>query len=151
MHASALLKVGAEFPPNERQKKAIELLKDLLMEHHKLCVPDEAAAVEAANAWLNGAPPAGRPYEGLADTSGYAVGGVVGQCDKNLGKLLVLLYISLHLADHQMHWHSYEQELWGLLHVKRQKNKETMRHKGMNGSTECTEDARPMHGMKILG
>ena len=47
-----------------------------------------------------------------------------GQCDKDNGKLLALLYVTAHLADHQMHWHSYEQELWGLLHVSREKNKQ---------------------------
>eukprot|EP00973_Karenia_brevis_P068582 9539081-Karenia_brevis.AAC.1 len=60
------------------------------MEHHRLRVPDEAAAIEAANAWLTGAPPAGRPYEIRADTSGYAIGGVCGQSDKHNGKLLAL-------------------------------------------------------------
>ena len=78
----ALLKPTAVFPPNEKQLLAIEGLKDLVLEHHRLCVPDEAAAIEAANAWLSGAPPAGRPYETGADTSGYAIGGVCGQCDK---------------------------------------------------------------------
>ena len=34
-----------------------------------------------------------------------------GQCDKQNGKLLVLLHFTAHLADHQMHWQSYEQEL----------------------------------------
>ena len=77
----ALLKPGATFPPNDNQLKAIEGLKELVLEHHKLCVPDEAAAIKAANAWLSGAPPAGRPYETGADTSGYAIGGVCGQCD----------------------------------------------------------------------
>ena len=57
----ALLKPAAVFPPNEKQLAAIEGLKDLVLEHHRLCVPDEAAAIEAANAWLSGAPPAGRP------------------------------------------------------------------------------------------
>ena len=66
----------AKFPPNDRQMQAIEELKDLVIEHHKLCVPDEGAAIEAANAWLSGAPPQGRPYELGADTSGYANGRV---------------------------------------------------------------------------
>ena len=114
----ALLKPLADFPPNEKQLQAIEELKELVIEHHHLCVPDEAAAIEAANAWLSGAPPAGRPYETGADTSGYAIGGVCGQCDKDIGKLLPLLYFTTHLAAHQMHWHSFEQELWGLLNVK---------------------------------
>ena len=120
------------FPPNERQQQALDELKDLVVEHHRLCVPDEAAAIEAANAWLSGAPPAGRPYETGADTSGYAIGGVCGQCDKNNGKLLARLYCTAHLADHQMHWHSYEQELWGLLHVKREKNKQLGRIPNVN-------------------
>ena len=74
----ALLKPLAEFPPNERQLQAIEELKELVIQQHYLCVPDEAAAIEAANAWLSGAPPAGKPYETGADTSGYAIGGVCG-------------------------------------------------------------------------
>eukprot|EP00973_Karenia_brevis_P017346 2378887-Karenia_brevis.AAC.1 len=46
-----------------------------------------------------------------ADTSGYAIGGVCGQCHEDNGKLLAPLYCAAHFADHQMHWHSYEQEL----------------------------------------
>ena len=114
-----LLKPGAKFPPNEAQIQALEDIKALVIEQHRLAVPDEAAAIEAAHAWLSGAPPAGRPYEIGADTSGYAIGGVVGQCAEANGKLRVLLYVTAHLADHQQHWHSFEQELWGLLHVKR--------------------------------
>ena len=49
-----LLKPGARFLPNEEQLKAVQELKDLVCEFHKLCVPDEAAAIEAANAWLTG-------------------------------------------------------------------------------------------------
>ena len=120
----SLLKPGAKFPPNETQNLALEALKELVLEHHLLCVPDEAAAIEAANAWLSGEPPAGRPYEIGADTSGIAIGGVCGQCDTANGKLLALLYVTCHLADHQMHWHSYEQELWGLLQVCREKVKQ---------------------------
>ncbi len=127
-----LLKPGAKFPPTERQEQALQELKDLVIEHHKLCVPDESAAIEAANAWLSGAPPQGRPYELGADTSGYAIGGVCGQCDKDNGKLLALLYTTAHLQDHQMHWHSYEQELWGLLNIKREKNKQLGRIPNIN-------------------
>ena len=83
-----LLRPTAEFPPTDKQVEAIQALKDLALEFHRLCVPDEAAAIEAANAWLSGAAPAGRPYELGADTSGYAIGGVCGQCDKENGKLL---------------------------------------------------------------
>ena len=99
-------------------------IKELVIENHKLAVPDEAAAIEAANSWLSGLPPAGRPYEVGADTSGYAIGGIVGQCTEGNGKLLPSLYVTAHLADHQQHWHPCEQELWGLLHVKREKNKQ---------------------------
>jgi hypothetical protein len=119
-----LLKPGAQFPPTAKQVQALDALKDLVVEHHRLAVPDEAAAIEAAHAWMAGLPPAGRPYEIGADTSGYAVGGVVGQCAENNGKLLVLCYFTAHLADHQQHWHPFEQELWGLLHVTREKNKQ---------------------------
>ena len=48
-----------------------------------------------------------------ADTSGYAIGAVVGQCDKRNGKLAPLMYISAHLAPHQCHFHASIQELWG--------------------------------------
>jgi hypothetical protein len=128
----ALLKPGAEFPPNERQLQALDELKELVIEHHRLCVPDEAAAIEASNAWLPGSPPAGRPYETGADTSGYAIGGVCGQCDKDNGKLLALLYVTAHLAPHQCHWHSYEQELCGLLHVTREKQQQLGRIPNVN-------------------
>ena len=86
-----------------------------------MCIRD---SIEAANAWISGSPPAGRPYENGADTSGYAIGGVCGQCDANNGKLLPLLYFTAHLAPHQTLWHSYEQELWGLLNLVREKNKQ---------------------------
>ena len=65
----ALLKPGAEFPPNERQLQSLEELKELVLERHRLCVPDEAAAIEAARAFMNRMPAAGHPYEGGADTS----------------------------------------------------------------------------------
>ena len=41
----ALLKPGASFTPNDEQAAAIQGLKDLVLEHHRLCVPDEAAAI----------------------------------------------------------------------------------------------------------
>jgi len=64
----ALLRPGATFPPNEEQLKAIERLKELIVEFHVLAVPDEAAAIAAANAWLAGEPATGHPYEIGADT-----------------------------------------------------------------------------------
>ena len=72
-----LLTPRGVFPPDPKQKAAIEALKKLTDEMHQLCVPDEQAAITAANAWLHGQPPAGRPYEVGADTSRYAIGGVV--------------------------------------------------------------------------
>jgi hypothetical protein len=120
----ALLKPDAVYPPNAKQNKAIEDIKELVTEHHTIAVPDEAAAILAASSWLMGRPPAGRPYELGADTSGYAIGGLAGQCSEENGKLKVLLYISAHLADHQQFWHPFEQEFWGLLHTMREKNKQ---------------------------
>ena len=88
-------------------------LKDLIQEAHMLAVPDEAAAIAAANAWLGGHPATGRPYELGADTSGYAIGGVTWQCQSSDGKLLALLYVSAHLVPRQQNWHPFEQEFWG--------------------------------------
>ena len=96
-----LLKPGAAFPPNEEQLQAIEGLKSLILEAHLLAVPDEAAAIAAANAWIGGHPATGRPYELGADTSGYAIGGVTGQCCKDNGRLAILLYFSAHLSASQ--------------------------------------------------
>ena len=93
----------------------------MAVEEHRLCVPDEADAITAANAWLAGRPPAGRHYKCGADTSGYAIGEVFGQCDAKTGKLRP-----------QQHWHSYGQELHGLLHVKRDKNKQLGRTPNVN-------------------
>jgi len=114
-----LLKPGAVFPMTEEQSRAIENVKALLLEDHVLAVPDEAAAILAANAWLSGDPPEGRPFEMGADTSGYAIGGVTGQCVSDEGDLRVLLYFSAHLSLCQQQWHPYEQELWGLLCARR--------------------------------
>ena len=68
-----LLTPNGVYPPNPEQRKAIEELKELAIERHTLCVPDEQAAIVAANSWLHRQPAAGRPYENGADTSGYAV------------------------------------------------------------------------------
>ena len=91
----ALLKSDAVFPPNAEQLAAIEALKQLVVEDHSLAVPDEQAAIEAARAWLNSEPPAGRPYEMGADTSKIAMGGVMGQAQTPGGKLLPLQYLML--------------------------------------------------------
>ena len=88
---SALLKPNDVFPPNEEQEREIQKLKELVLEDHTLAVPDEAAAIAAANAWLSGEAPVGRPYEMAADTSGYAIGGVTGQCTADGGKLRAVL------------------------------------------------------------
>ena len=110
----ALLRPGAEFPPNPEQVKAIEGLKKLMLEQHLLAVSDEAAAIAAASAWLPGRPPEGRPYEVGADTSGIAIGGVTGQCSEVNGKLKVLCFFSGHLSASQQHWHQLEQEFLGV-------------------------------------
>lgn len=76
------------FPPNEEPLAANEAVNELFVEDHLLAVPDEAAALEASNAWLD-EPPAGRPYEVRAGTSGCAIEAVTGQCSENHGKLRV--------------------------------------------------------------
>ena len=88
-----------------------------------MAVPDEAAAVEAASAFVAGDPPRGRPYELGADTSKIAVGGVMGQCAENNGVLRILMYWSAPLSLSQSQWHPFEQEFWGLLQLKRQTTK----------------------------
>ncbi len=80
------LKPGAHFPPNEARLQAIEALKELALEDHVLAVPGEFAAITAANRWIQNEAPGGRPYEIAADTSGYAIGVVTGQCVRNGGK-----------------------------------------------------------------
>eukprot|EP00969_Alexandrium_andersonii_P127339 5628555-Alexandrium_andersonii.AAC.1 len=69
---------------------AIDVLKELLLESRKLAVPDEEAAIRAAAAWQSGLPPDGHPYEAGAGMSKVAMGGVMGQCDKNEGTLRIL-------------------------------------------------------------
>ena len=66
------------FPPDDGQLEAIEDLKGLVVEDHLLAVPDERAAIEAANAWMTGEPARGLPYEGGAGTSKIAMGGGLG-------------------------------------------------------------------------
>ena len=105
---------------NAAQNKAIEELKQLVSEFHVLCVPDEAAAIEAAQAWLAGHPPRGRPYEAGADTSKIAMGRVFGQCFERNGKLLVLMYWNAPLSPSQSQQHPAEQECWGLVQLKRE-------------------------------
>ena len=114
-----LLRPTARFPPNEIQLEALEEIKKLVLEDHVLAVPDEFAAITAANRWLQDEAPGGRPYEMAADTSGYAIGGITGQCVKNGGKLKVLAYYSAHLSPCQQRYHPFEQEFWGLLCTRR--------------------------------
>ena len=85
-----------------------------------LYVPDEAAAIEAARAWIAGLPPAGRPYEMGVDTSKIAMGGAVGQAEKETGKLLILMYWNGTLSVAQSQMHPFEQELWGCVMCKRE-------------------------------
>ena len=115
-----LLKPGASFPPNEPQLKALDALKDLAMETHRLAVPDERAAIEAARAWMAKKPAAGHPYEGGADTSKIAVGGALGQARQRAERLHFLMYWSGALTASQSQWHPFQQELYGLLMLKRE-------------------------------
>ena len=87
----ALLKPGAIFPPNAEQQAAIQALKDLLTSDTVLGVADEEAAIVAACAWIAGDPPAARPYDIGAETSKIAMGGVLGQCSHDNGKLQALM------------------------------------------------------------
>ena len=112
------LKPGAVWPLTPDQLAAVEGLKGLMVEDHTLAVPDEEAAIRAAAAWQAGAPPAGRPYEGGADTSKIAMGGVLGQCDKANGKLRILMYWPAPLSPAQSPWHPLEQEVWGAATIK---------------------------------
>ena len=87
-----LLKADASFPPKPEHEAAIAAMKKLVVDTHVLAVPDEAAAIQAATAWLAGLPPEGRPYEAGADTSKIAMGGVLGQCTANGGPLRILTH-----------------------------------------------------------
>ena len=121
-----LLKKDGEWPMNAAQLKAVEELKRLICEDHVLAVPDEAAAVEAAAAFVAGAPAQGRPYELGADASKIAMGGVMGQRSARNGKLRILTYWSAPLSLSQSQWHPFEQEFWRLLTFRR----ETVKHFG---------------------
>ena len=83
----------------------------------------EAAAVEASAAWLAGEPPRGRPCEGGADTSKTAMGGVMGQCSVDNGKLAVLMYWNALLSPAEGDWGPFEEELWGALQLRREEVK----------------------------
>ena len=47
------------------------------------------------------------------------MGGVLGQAVVAGGKLLILMYWSCPLTASQSQWHPFEQEFFGLLHLKR--------------------------------
>ena len=78
-----------------------------------LALPDEAAAIAAANALLAGERATGRPDEVGVDTSRYAIGGATGQCAAANEKLVILHYFSAHLSWSQQNWHPFEQEFGG--------------------------------------
>ncbi len=69
-----LLKPSAEWPMNANQLASLKATQDVLEESLVLQVPDEAAAIETASAWIAGQLPAGRPYEIGADGCGYVIG-----------------------------------------------------------------------------
>ena len=76
-------------------------MKQLVVADHQLAVPNERAAIEAAQAWMNGDPPRGCPFEAGADTSKIAMGGVLGQAAEPGGKLRVLMYWKAPLSPAQ--------------------------------------------------
>ena len=115
----SLLGKEAVFPPNAVQLAAIEAMKKLIVEDHVLNVPDEHAAIIASRAWQAHQPAAGFPFEGGADTSKIAMGGAIGQAKEKGGRLRMLLYYSGPLTAAQSQWHPFEQELYGLLNLKR--------------------------------
>jgi len=114
------LKEDSPYPLTAEQEKAIADLKELVKNLQILYVPDEAAAIAAARAWIAGLPPDGRPYEGGVDTSKIAMGGAEGQCTEKEGKLLIILYWNGTLSPAQSQWHASEQECWGLVCFKRE-------------------------------
>ncbi len=93
---------------------------------HVLCLPDEQAALTTANRWLDGLPPAGRTIEMAADTSGFAIGGLRGQCSENDGTIKALAYFCARLRDSQQRRHPLLQEFFGLLDAKREMRLSTL-------------------------
>ena len=83
-------------------------------------MPDEQSAIAAARAWMAGGPPMGCPYEAGADTSKIAMGGLLGQAEMPGGNLRMLIYRNAPLSPAQSQWHPFEQDVWGLLQLKRQ-------------------------------
>ena len=59
-------------------------------------------------------------FEIGADTSKIAMGGVMGQCCEHNGKLKPLFYWNGVLTPAQSQWHPYNQEMYGLLHMRRE-------------------------------
>ena len=90
-----LLKPGAEFPPSPELQEVLNKLKLLFTCDAVLRVADDRAALDAANAWIAGDEPQGRPFEAGADTSKIAWGGVVGQCDENNEALLAAVRLGV--------------------------------------------------------
>lgn len=80
------LKPGLKFLPGADQLNAIESAKDLLVKDHLRAVPDEAAAITSASAWLADEPPDDTQYDMGADTSGFVTSAVTGQCGADTGK-----------------------------------------------------------------
>ena len=83
-------------------------------------MPDEAAAIAAAHAWLTGQEPTGSLYEGGADSCGYALGGIFGQACPLTRALRPLMYFNEPLSMTQQRWTPYELEFYGLLRLRRQ-------------------------------
>ena len=78
------------------------------MRDNSLAVPDEQSALSAVQAWMNGGPPTGCPYEAGADTSKIAMDGLVGRAAEPGGKLRILMYWNGPLSPAQSQWHPFE-------------------------------------------
>ena len=86
-------------------------MKDLVVKNHVPAVPDERSAIEAPQAWMNGDPPRGCPFEAGADTSKIAMGGVLGQAAEPGAKLRILMYWNAPLSPAQSLWPPFVQ-IW---------------------------------------
>ena len=75
-HQTVVEKEPDLVPKLKKSKKdeTSKVVKQAEIDPYGTLNPDEAAAMEGANAWLTGSLPAGRPYEVGADTSGYVIG-----------------------------------------------------------------------------
>jgi len=107
------LRPGAKFPMSPEAHRALERLRNLLVETHKLFVEDSQAAASGI-----------RPYEYIADCCGLALGGVHVQLSKDFSRFLPLSYCTQSLTVVQARYHPSEQELYANLISRRKFRKE---------------------------